>query len=115
MRMFALLGENVGDHLAGAVDNVLGDGQRHFEQAVFADELSEESMKRVRTIITAQWKTMLQALVPELERLIDDDQRSGRDADKRLRIGLYSYETAMPKTPESKPVRTPRTRKETKT
>jgi hypothetical protein len=96
LRMFGFLGENVGDHLAGAVENVLGDGQRHFEQAVFADELSEESMQQVRTLVTAQWRSLVQAIVPVLERLIEDDRIGARAADRRLRIGLYTYETQTP-------------------
>jgi hypothetical protein len=96
LRMVGFLGENVGDHLAGAVDNVLGNGQRHFEQAVFADELSEDSLQHVHSLITAQWKSLVQALVPELERLIEADRAGGMRADKRLRIGLYTYEAAMP-------------------
>jgi hypothetical protein len=42
-RMLSFLGDNVGDHLEAAVANVLVDGSRHFEQALFADELSEAS------------------------------------------------------------------------
>jgi hypothetical protein len=112
LRMVAFLGENVGDHLAGAVDNVLGDGQRHFEQAVFADELSEASMQQVHALITTQWKMMTQTLVSDLERLIEEDRSHGRAADKRLRIGLYSYEARMPEMPQHVPARKRRTRKE---
>ncbi len=118
LRMVGFLGANVGDHLAGAVDNVLGDGQRHFEQAVFADELSEETMQQVRRLITAQWSSLVKALVPELERLIEEDRATDRDTGKRLRIGLYTYEAAMPPAPVGparKPARVPRSRKETKT
>lgn len=114
LRMLGFLGENVGDHLAGAVDNVLGDGQRHFEQAVFAEELSDEAMAQARALITAQWKTMLQTLVPELERLIAEDKREGRDAGKRLRIGLYSYEAAMTPQPQREPTVARRAHKETR-
>lgn len=116
LRMVNFLGDNVGDHLAGAVDNVLGDGQRHFEQAVFADELSEDSIQQVRGLITAQWKSLVQAFVPELERLIEADRTGGRDATKRLRIGLYTYEAVMslvPVQPAIEPSRTPRSGKET--
>lgn len=115
LRMFGFLGENVGDHLAGAVDNVLGDGQRHFEQAVFADGLSEASLQQARALITAQWRSLVQGLVPELERLIEDDSASGRAPDRRLRIGLYTYEAQTPPTRvDDKPAaaRPPRRRKE---
>jgi hypothetical protein len=117
LRMLGFLGANVGDHLAGAVDNVLGDGQRHFEQAVFADELSEASMQQVRTLVTAQWKSLVQALVPELERLIEADRAGGRDAGKRLRIGLYTFDAVTPPAqaaaPAPRPPRPPPSPQET--
>jgi hypothetical protein len=91
LRMLGFVGDNVGDHLAAAVDNVLGDAPRHFEQAVFADALSAESLQRVRALVTAQWKTLIESMVPALERMIDDDRASGRARDQRLRIGLYAY------------------------
>jgi hypothetical protein len=89
------LGHNVGDHLAGAVANVLGDGRQHFEQAIFADELSQRSMQSARKLIGAQWQALLGALVPALEALIEEDRQAGRRADQRLRVGLYSYAETM--------------------
>ena len=52
-RMLGFLGDNVGDHLSAAVANVLGDGRRHFEQAVFADELSAQSLEAAQPTISA--------------------------------------------------------------
>lgn len=95
-RMLGFLGHNVGDHLVAAVDNVLGDGQRHFEQAVFADELSAQSVQALRDDIAAQWRAIAAALVPRLEQLIDADRSSGRAQDQRLRVGLFSYSEGMP-------------------
>jgi hypothetical protein len=94
-RMLGFLADNVGDHLAGAVDNVLGDGSRHFEQAVFADALSAHSMQEVRRLVGAQWQLMTRALVPALEALIADDRDAGRAPDRRLRIGLYAYDAQV--------------------
>jgi hypothetical protein len=106
-RMFGFLGSNAGDHLAASVANVLADTSPHFEQALFADELSAESLEAVRGLVTAQWQALMQALVPAVNALIDADrlaaEKSGRAADQRLRIGLYSYHEAMhaPPAPES--------------
>ncbi|HSA40688.1 MAG TPA: hypothetical protein P5061_08670, partial [Mycobacterium sp.] len=61
--LYVLSGED-GKH---AVANVLGDGRRHFEQAVFADGLSADSVRQLRTLIGPQWKALLEALVPPLE------------------------------------------------
>lgn len=94
-RMFAFLGANVGDHLAAAVDNVLTDGSRHFEQALFADELSETSLGEARALVTGEWQRLLHTLAPALQALIDEDKAAGRSADQRMRIGLFAYTEAM--------------------
>lgn len=94
-RMLGFLGHNVGDHLGAAVANVLGDGSRHFEQAVFADELSAQSVESLRELIAAQWRAVSNALLPRLQQLIDADRDAGRAQDQRLRIGLFSYSEPM--------------------
>jgi hypothetical protein len=94
-RMLGFLGANVGDHLEAAASNVLGDGREHFEQAIFADELSVESVREFRLTITRQWQTLRAAAVPALETLIDADRAAGRPQDQRIRIGLFSWTEPM--------------------
>jgi len=99
-RMVGFLGHNVGDHLAASVANVLGEERKHFEQAVFADGLSEASVGAAKKLIHAQWRALMAALVPELEALVKADEaaaaRNGAHrADRRLRVGLYSFDDAM--------------------
>lgn len=103
VRMLGFLGANVGDHFSAAVANVLTDGKRHFEQALFADELSGESLEQVRRLVTEQWQALLTALVPAITRLIEEDRAAGRAQDQRLRIGLYTYTDAMPAASGSNP------------
>lgn len=95
-RMLGFVGHNVGDHLGAAVANVLADGRQHFEQAVFADELSAQSIESMREPIAAQWRAIQATLVPQLEKLIDADRTAGRPQDQRLRVGLFSYSERMP-------------------
>jgi len=95
VRMLGFLGDNVGDHLAAGVANVLGDERRHFEQALFADELSDASIETAKKLINAQWRALTAALVPELEELQRTDTRARRAAQRRLRLGLYSYDEPM--------------------
>ncbi len=95
-RALSFLGSNVGDHLLAAVENVLADEPRHLEQAIFADELSDASMADVRSLVNAQWRSMLAEMVPKLEALIEADRVAGKRARNRLRIGLYSFNTDMP-------------------
>jgi len=99
-RMVGFLGQNVGDHLAAGVANVLGDERRHFEQAVFADELSDASVAAAKKLVNAQWRALMAALVPELEELVQADRaaterNATHRANRRLRIGLYSFDETM--------------------
>lgn len=99
-RLVGFLGQNAGDHLAAGVANVLGDERRHFEQALFADELSDASIAAAKKLVNAQWRSLMAALVPELDELGRADRaaakgKSARRADRRLRIGLYSFDEAM--------------------
>ena len=98
-RMFGLLGSNVGDHLSAAVENVLADSSPHLEQALFADELSAESMQVVHDLVAAQWQVLTQALVPKINHLIETDRRVAGRPDQRMRVGLYNYQEVMPAAP----------------
>lgn len=101
--MLHLLSDNVGDHLDAAVTNVLSDGKRHHEQAVFADELSAESLKALRPLVAAQWNVLREALVPAISSLIESDRDAGRTQDQRFRIGLYTFDESTA-TPPERPV-----------
>ena len=106
-RLLRVLGRNVGDHLAGAVDNLLHDNRRHFEQAVYADGLSDTSMAEFRRLVGDQWQATLSALVPALESMVARDAAAAAataapdaaaDAAAsaavprhRVRLGLYSF------------------------
>ncbi len=94
-RMTALLADNVGDHLNAAVDNVLGNGREHFEQAIYADELSHQSAQALKPLISAHWATLFSSLVPHLEQLIASDEQAARTQDQRVRVGFYTYTTPM--------------------
>ncbi len=94
VKMLGYLADNVGDHLRAAVDNVLGGGGVHCEQAVFADGLSEETMSWVRQSVRARWQDLLAAMVPELESRLEADVRQKVPPERRLRVGLFSYEEA---------------------
>ena len=94
-RMLGFVASNVGDHLRAAVANVLVPKPLHLEQAVFADELSAESVQRLQPLIREQWQHLLRALAPVLQQAIDDDAANGRPQDQRLRVGLYGYHAPM--------------------
>ncbi len=116
-RVLAFLGANVGDHLAAAVANVEASTQAagaagdppppppFVEQAVFADELSEASVAVASARAREAWAQLLQAIAPELQRLIDEDRAAGRPQNQRIRIGLYSF--SEPDRPRPDPQGTP--------
>ncbi|OYU72839.1 MAG: hypothetical protein CFE45_38975, partial [Burkholderiales bacterium PBB5] len=99
-RAVAVLGRNVGAHLEAAVDNVLLDNRKHFEQALYADGLSEASMAEFRTLVRDQWQALVTAMVPRLEALVAQDARQPpaaagsaepQAALQHVRIGLYTH------------------------
>jgi hypothetical protein len=95
VRQLALLGDNVGDHLRAAVDNVLagttGDEARHLEQAVFAWGLSQASLAALQPAIRAQWQQLLATLLPQLREKVTEDAAIEPTPPGRIRIGLYAY------------------------
>lgn len=95
-RMTAFLGDNVGDHLRAATANVLSDGKQHIEQAIFADELSAESLAAARELMSQQWRTLLDSVAPRLEQWIESDRQLGRAQDQSIRIGLFTWSQPMP-------------------
>lgn len=98
-RMVAFLGSNVGDHFRAAAANVLGDGGQHLEQAIFADELSEQSLAAAHKLMAQQWRTLLAEVAPQLEALIESDRSAGRAQNRSLRIGLFTWSQPMPEAP----------------
>ena len=111
-RMLGLLANNVGDHLRAAVYNVVSETPPHFEQAVFADGLSPESLEAFEVIARKQWQTLLAATVPVLQQMIDADEAAGRSREGRVRIGLYTYrETKPPDAAQIKAAAAPTRRK----
>lgn len=116
VRQLGFLGENVGDHLRAAVDNVLGGNDRlHFEQALFADGLSLDSIESVRPTVRAQWQQLLSALVPALEDRVQQDAQQATQAQGRLRVGLYTYHEGAQAAPEPATVPIKRARAPRKT
>jgi len=97
-QMLGLLGDNVGDHLEAAVENVVHDNRRHLEQAVFADELSAESVTALRPLVTTHWQALRDAMVRSITVLIEADRAAGHKQDQRVRIGLYTFAETVPHT-----------------
>ena len=111
-RLLGFLGDNVGDHLQAAVGNVLGGGEGgrdpHFDQAVFADGVSDETMAWLRQSVRERWAALLAGMVPELEARLAEDARQAPLPARRWRLSLYSYDERTPPTPTGEaPVEAP--------
>lgn len=106
-RMVGFMGANLGDHFNAAVDNVLAVGSEHFEQAIYADGLSDQSLATLRELVTQHWQAMTNDLVPRIEKMIADDDAAGigstAGAGNRMRIGVFSYQ--VPVDPPAPPSR----------
>lgn len=98
-RMITFLGDNVGDHLRAAVDNVLSEEPVHFEQAVFAHGLSADSVDVVRALARKHWKALVAEAVPLLEERVQSDALQSEPALRRVRLGLFSYQEDPAQTP----------------
>jgi hypothetical protein len=97
--MVHFFGDNLGDHLKAACENILSDGRQHLEQAVFADELSEHSIEQIKVLLSSIWQDMLTQLSQEFTRLIEEDRQHQRVQDRSMRVGMYSLHQSMPPHP----------------
>lgn len=85
------IAENLQDHADAAVTNVLTDRPPFLERALFADELSEESAKRLQEEARAQWKRTHDEMILRADALEAEDRTLGRPASTRIRVGVYVY------------------------
>ena len=97
-RMMGYVGANVGDHFRAAVANVLQGGKQQLEQAIFADELSAESLAETSSLMTDQWRKLLTEVAPQLEKMIEKDRQLGRPQDHSIRIGMFTWSATLPPT-----------------
>jgi len=88
--MLQLLSDNVGDHLAAAVQNVLGSTPPMLEQSIYAESLRPQSVARMNALARKVWKGVFKEIVREATALSDKDAGQ-EDADQRIRVGMYFY------------------------
>ena len=92
--LLGFLADNIGDHLESGVANILQNDIQHHDQAIFADELSAESVQALAPLIRGHWHQLRDELVPVITGLIEADRAAGRPQNQRVRIGLYSFNEA---------------------
>ncbi|MBL8522012.1 MAG: hypothetical protein JNK75_15245 [Betaproteobacteria bacterium] len=89
-RMY-FFGENLEDHAAAAVANVLADAPPFLERAVFSDELSAQSVEALTVAAQRQWRTLHDGIVEQAIALEAADIEAGRVRDRRFRVGIYVF------------------------
>ncbi|MEM7210482.1 MAG: DUF6502 family protein [Pseudomonadota bacterium] len=83
-------GENVGDHIAAATDNLLSEKPRFLERAVFYNRLASGSVDEIEAVAREGGG----ALLNDLNRLAHARQEadvSEDDGDERFRFGIFFY------------------------
>lgn len=82
------------DHLSAAVHNLTaGDGRSHLEQSVFADGLTEASVRELEQLSNRLWRNVLTAIVKAAEPLEAADRARG--GTRRFRLGMYTFSGPM--------------------
>jgi Family of unknown function (DUF6502) len=89
-RMF-FFGENLEDHAAAAVANVLAHVPPFLERAVFSDELSAQSVEALQASAQRQWQDLHDRIVEQAIALEAADVAAGRPRDRRFRVGVYVF------------------------
>ena len=87
----ARLSENVEDHVAAAVANIIEPTPRFLEQSVFSDELSEASAATLQTLMRQEWQRSFNTVLEKAIALEADDVKHSRVANTRMRVGMYFY------------------------
>jgi hypothetical protein len=86
------LGDNVSDHLKGALHNVTGKGKPFLERAVYYEVMDAQELDEVRPELYQLSEEFLQAInrrVMPLNRRANQHGQTGR---RRMRLGVYYFE-----------------------
>lgn len=87
-----ILAENISDHIAAGVHNLTENQNYFLEQAIFANELTEESVNYLKERTVELWGEFSKILLAEaIERCQQDEGRI--DAIRRFRVGIFEYDT----------------------
>ena len=86
------LGHNVHDHIASCVNNILEYNEPMLERSVYYASLTEDSVNKLRTISNKKSNELLQHLNKQAIKFYDADKDKD-DANHRMRLGIYWYQT----------------------
>ncbi|MGE3921856.1 MAG: DUF6502 family protein, partial [Lautropia sp.] len=89
--MLAFARDNLADHCGAIAANLDGDGHRFLEQALYSDELTEQSALQFNRETRAAWDRVFATMMPRLQALYEADRNSDRPRDRRVRLGMYGF------------------------
>jgi hypothetical protein len=89
LELLQLFSGNLGDHVATATANLLGDNAPRLEQSVFADGLSEDSVERLAALARSLWEQAHPQVITLARRLYEQDRDGGHH--HRMRFGAYYF------------------------
>lgn len=85
-----LFAQNLSAHLSAGINN-LTKNTNFLEQAIFADELSQESVDKLNQLSLDLWNLMSKSIVSAAIEYCKNDQNNP-EAKKRFRLGVYQYD-----------------------
>ena len=83
--------ENIEDHIAAAVNNIIEPSSKFLEQSVYSDELSEASAATLHSLMREEWKRTFSTVLEKAIALESDDVKQSRVAKTRMRVGMYFF------------------------
>jgi len=84
------VGHNIADHLSAASHNLLSDSPKYFERCAYYDDLSDESIEELQSMVAELGMETLKKINKRASQLkVSDMAKTG--AKQRINIGLYFY------------------------
>ena len=87
--MLQLFAENVADHIASGVNNLMG-SEPMLEQSLFAEGFTNEAVEELSELSRKQWQKNFKEMFQKATELNRRD-KGRKDANRRFRMGMYSY------------------------
>lgn len=85
-----LFTENISDHLAAGLHNLVKSDNAFLEQAIFADELTQKSIDELKKLSIVLWEDMVNKVVTAAIEQCKQDENSP-EANQRFRLGIFQY------------------------
>jgi Family of unknown function (DUF6502) len=89
-QLWQLATQNAVDHLETMEQNLRGGTPQLLEQAIFSDGLTAQSAQEFNQKTAQAWQQVFTLMMPELQRLFEQDKHSKKPRTVRVSLGMYS-------------------------